>query len=200
MNLELAINDMYDAGVTDDTLILLYKANKEVQMAVKTPDGLSVRKLLHSIVMQGDTWGSLFAAVQVDDIAKESMAAGHHYLYKGILPVSVLGLVDGTIGVTEAGNKAVAMNAFLNAKSAEKSLEYSSTKCKSMIIGLLTDKPHNVLYVDRWELGFYEDESTGETCYKETYVGPVPIQSTDSHKYIGHVISNSGNNMANIII
>ena len=39
VDLELALSDLYDVGVQDDTLALLYNANKEVHMAVKTPRG-----------------------------------------------------------------------------------------------------------------------------------------------------------------
>ena len=39
VDLELALSDLYDVGVKDDTLALLYKANKEVHMAVKTSSG-----------------------------------------------------------------------------------------------------------------------------------------------------------------
>ena len=80
--------------------------------------------------------------------------------------------IDDNIGVTEAGNDAKDMNAFLNAKTAEKNLQYSSTKCESMLVWHLTDQPQSVLYVDKWYLHYYQDES-GETCYIKTYSGPV---------------------------
>ena len=37
MNLEEALNDLYEAGVKDDTLALLYEAYQEIFMNVKTP-------------------------------------------------------------------------------------------------------------------------------------------------------------------
>ena len=85
IDLEEALSDLYDAGVNDDTLSLLYKANAEVYMAVKTPAGLTDRQTIRNIVLQGDTWGSILASVQVDNIGKETMKAGHYYLYKDIL-------------------------------------------------------------------------------------------------------------------
>ena len=46
INLEQAANDIFDAGVNDDNLILLYKANEDVKMAVNTPYGLTERQTI----------------------------------------------------------------------------------------------------------------------------------------------------------
>ena len=75
-------------------------------MAVKTPSGLTERQTIKNCALLGDTFGSILASVQVDSIGKECMKEGHSYLYKEILPVGFLGLVDDIIGVTEAGIKA----------------------------------------------------------------------------------------------
>ena len=104
----------YVAGVIDDNLSLLYQANKEVKMAVNTPSGLSERQTLENVVLQGDTWGSILASVQVDSIGKEVVKSGYGYYYKDVLPVSLLRLVDDMIGVTEGGHKAQQLNALLN--------------------------------------------------------------------------------------
>ena len=50
----------------DDTLALLYDANKNIKVQVKTPYGLSAENILEEIVLQGDTWGPLMASNQVD--------------------------------------------------------------------------------------------------------------------------------------
>ena len=65
INLKQALSDLYDSGVVDDTLKLLYEANKDIYMAVKTPSGLTDRQVINDCVLQGDTWGSLLASVQV---------------------------------------------------------------------------------------------------------------------------------------
>ena len=75
-------------------------------MAVKTPSGLTERQIIRNCVLQGDTFGSILASVQVDSIGKECVAAGHTYLYKDKLSLGFLGLVDDIKGVTEAGVKA----------------------------------------------------------------------------------------------
>ena len=39
-------NDIYEAGVQDDKLALLYEINKINKLAVKTPHGLTERKVV----------------------------------------------------------------------------------------------------------------------------------------------------------
>ena len=80
INLKEAISDIYDTGMDDDNLVLLYKANQEINMAVKTPNGLSDRQIVRYILLQGDTWGSLLASVQVDKICQEFLASGVPWL------------------------------------------------------------------------------------------------------------------------
>ena len=106
INLKEAISDIYEYGVNDDNLQLIYKANEQIHMAVKTPGGLTERQIIRNCVLQGDTWGSLLASAQVDSIAKDVEEAGLGYLYKDSLSVSLLGLVYDVTGVTEAGFKA----------------------------------------------------------------------------------------------
>ena len=151
INLEEALSDIYDAGVRDDNLSLIYGANKEINMAVNTPSGLSERQDIKNVVLQGDTWGSLLASAQVDSIGKEVEKTGYGYKYKDILAVSLLGLVDDLIGVTDAGFRAQQLNAVLNARTADKQLQFGVTKCKTMLV---SKKPENVLNsqlsVDNW--------------------------------------------------
>ena len=146
IDLQQALCDIYDAGVDDDCLALLYDANKEIHMSVKTPTGLTDRQILTDIVLQGDTFGSILASVQVDTIGKECMKEGFGYLYKNILPVGFLGLVDDIIGITEAGIDAHKMNAFMNVKTAEKTLQFGQKKCKSMLGGKILKMSLTMIY------------------------------------------------------
>ena len=199
INLEEAISDIYDYGLKDDTLALIHQANEEIHMSVKTPGGLTERQILKNIVLQGDTWGSILASVQVDSIGKAVEEAQLGYLYKGILPISFLGLVDDVIGVTEAGFKAQQLNAILNVKTSEKCLQYGVTKCKSMLVGKNSESIINTeLLVDNWSEDYVKNIETGETELVEEYLGEVPIGQTKEYKYLGFVISSEGNNMTNI--
>ena len=199
INLKKAISDVFDAGLKDDNLILIHKANEEVNMAVNTPSGLSERQILKNNVLQGDTWGSLLASVQVDSIGKECEKSTYGYLYKDNLQVSLLGLVDDMIGVTEAGYKAQQMNALINVQTAGKGLQFGVTKCKAMLVGKDTA---NVLYsdltVDKWSSVHMDTTESGVDELVDIYEGQVVISRTDEQKYLGFVLSSKGDNMVNI--
>ena len=48
------MNDLFEAGVIDDNLAILYETNKEINVAVNTPNGLTVRQKIDKIILQGD--------------------------------------------------------------------------------------------------------------------------------------------------
>ena len=199
INLQKAINDVYDAGLNDDNLGLIFKANNDVQMAVNTPGGLSERQQIKNNVLQGDTFGSILASVQVDTIGQECEESGYGYMYKDSLPISLLGLVDDMVGVSEAGFKAQQLNALINVKTAEKGLQFGVTKCKSMLIA--KDKEHVLnsdLTVDKWKAVHNDESEPGEDTLVDIYEGQVPIEKSDEQKYLGFVLSSKGNNMVNI--
>ena len=198
INLQSAICDIYDTGVDDDQLVLLYKSNQEINMAVKTANGMSDRQIVKDIVLQGDTFGSILASVQVDNIGKDCMDAGHYYLYKNALPVVFLGLVDEIVGITEAGFKAQQLNAFINVKTAEKMLQFGHSKCKSMLVGKnISNVVNNNLDVDNWIVQYVENKLTGEADLIENYGGKVDIGKVEEYKK-PVMISCKGDYMANI--
>ena len=198
ISLEEAISDLFDVGVKDDTLLLLYEANNSVNMSVKTPYGNSKRKIITNSFLQGDTWGTSMASVQVDQMGQEAMKRGHYYLYKDIVPIGVMGMVDDIMGVSEAGFKSQEMNAFINIKTAEKRLQFGVNKCKTMTVGKNVEEHHqNFLYVDKW-VKSYQETVEGETILIENYVGKTKMEQVSQTKYLGQIISNQNNNKANI--
>ena len=197
--LKEALSDIFDTGVDDDALHLLYEANTDIHMALKTPAGLTDRQVLHDNVLQGDTWGSILASVQVETIGKECMKEDFNYLFKDSLPVGFLSMVDDIIGISEAGIKSRMMNAFINLKTAEKGLRFGTSKCKSMLVGknienLITSD----LYVDSWTVDYKENKETEEDDLIEQYAGQIPIGAVDEQSYLGFVLSSHGDNMVNI--
>ena len=195
--LEEALNDAFNNGIKDDNLNLIYKANREVEMSVNTSSGLTERQTIKSVVLQGDTFGSILASIQVDAICKEVESMGHGYKYKGTLPITMLAMVDDMIGVTNVGYKAKLINAAINIKTAEKRLQFGETKCKSMLVGLNTKHSNDSsLVVDKWKTEHAKEND--KTNLIETYIGEVPMENTREHKYLGFILSDTGNNMKNI--
>ena len=197
ISLQDAISDAFDTGVKDDNLTLIYRANREVKMSVNTRNGLTDRQTLKNVVLQGDIFGSILASIQVDKICKEVETMGHGYLYKNTLPITMLAMVDDMVGVTEVGFKAHKMNTAINIKTAEKRLQFNDKKCKTMFIGKTTNNSiNNSLKVDKWQIEHKEEK--GEINLVETFIGEVPIDETKEQKYLGFILSNTGDNMKNI--
>ena len=70
INLQEAIRDIHDCGFNDDLLPLIYQANAEVNMAVNTPHGLTERQLIRNTVLQGATFSSILASVQLENMLR----------------------------------------------------------------------------------------------------------------------------------
>ena len=67
--------------------------------------------------------------------------------------VTMLGMVDDIVGVSEVGYyKAQQLDTIINTKTAEKGLQFGALKCKMMVIGKSSEEIHkNHLEVDKWE-------------------------------------------------
>ena len=73
MWLEETLKDLYDGGMTDDNLSILYEANKKVKVAVKTPHGLTDRIDIEKIILQGDVFGPIQCSMSVDTYMVENV-------------------------------------------------------------------------------------------------------------------------------
>ena len=88
MWLKECINDLYNSGVTDDNLNLIFEANRLNKVAVNTPVGITARVEVNEIVLQGEVFGPLQCSVQVDTFGKECLEGGKHlYTYKGCVGI-----------------------------------------------------------------------------------------------------------------
>ena len=198
MNLKEACSDLFDIGLKNDKLKLLYNANKKVKIQVKTPSGLTQETDMNEIVMQGDTWASTMASVQCDAFGKELLEEDVSYLYKykGSVPVGILGQIDDLIGVTEPGFKAHQMNTYLNVKTANKNLGFGPDKCKTMLVGSTRKKfdfLQTKLEVDTWST---THDKEGHII--DTYIGKTEMENVDYITYLGVLISCDGKNTQNI--
>ena len=54
------------------------------------------------------------------------------------------------------------------------------------------------LYVDSWTVSYQENMKTGDLELSEVYYGRVIMEKATSQKYLGFVLSSTGDNMVNI--
>ena len=71
-----------------------------------------------------------------------------------------LGLVDDILVISEPGFKANVVNSVLNISAANKTLQFSDTKCKQMYVGKKGDRDEltGTLTVDSWETRYESDK------------------------------------------
>ena len=205
IDLQQALIDLFNIDVRDETLSILFQANEEIAMSVNTPNGLTDRQLIYLSVLQGDTWASLIAGVQADSVNKDIKEAGCSYIYRGEVEVPSLGLVDDTLCVTEPGHKAHIVNSVMNVRAGDKTLRFGQNKCKKMFIGKKGESDlTGSLFVDTWQTTYVksdretDSEGGGEIQLTEEFRRNTEMEEVSEYKYLGFVLSNSADNMANI--
>ena len=70
MWLDETINDLYETGLKNDNLNMIYKLNENNKVALVTPHGLTGRVDIDKIVMQGENLATLECSVQIDTFGK----------------------------------------------------------------------------------------------------------------------------------
>ena len=197
MWIEECINDMYDYGVKSTNLALIYEANKVNNVAIMTPNGLTERKNINNIVMQGEVFGPLECSVTVDTIGKECQERGEYlYSYKGV-EVPPLAMVDDLACISTCGVDTVKANSYINTKTNLKKLQFGEDKCHKMHIG--KDKDYcPELYIDTWKMELTEKFETKVEEEKDVFDGEVEMEDSNEEKYLGDLITSDGLNKKNI--
>ena len=137
---EECINDLYESGLRNDKLSLLYLENQNAQIAVKTASGTSKRVNIKNVVMQGTVWGSLFCTASMDKLGQLVYKNDDLvYNYKGVVATPSLGMVDDVISVQKCSDKATKINAIVNAFIENKKLKLSNSKCKRIHVSKLKE-------------------------------------------------------------
>ena len=139
--LQSSINSLYDAGLQNDMLNILYIENKNIQIAVKVNDKLSERINVKNVELQGSVWAPLKCTSTMDTLNKIVMGDKTlQYNYKGdnSIPIGVRGMVDDTLGVANCGNDSIKLNAVINSFIETQRLELSEEKSVIVHIGKKT--------------------------------------------------------------
>ena len=163
-------NDIFDAGVKDDTFVLIANSNKSCKIAVKTPWGSTTPRVeFQNIEMQGGVLTPLKCSVQMDTLGAECLNNIENskilYKYKNCVKIPPLEMIDDVLTITDCSSKSVKMNALVQSKVDCKKLELSDSKCYKMHLG---------------------QENVSCPSLK---VNNKEMQSSNQEKYLGDVIS-----------
>ena len=113
--MEECVNDIFEAGLNNDKLVLLYLENQIANIAVKTATGKSERTTIRNIIMQGTVWASFLCTVTMDKIGQfEYKHPELTYKYKGVIETPSLGMVDDVLCVQKCSTQTVKTNSIIN--------------------------------------------------------------------------------------
>ena len=136
--LQATTNSLYEAGMTNNMLNLLYLENKSARVAVKINNQLTKRIHVKDVELQGSVWGSLKCTTLLDTLNKNILPQSHlTYKYKGDpnVEIGVLGMVDDNMAISKCGISSVQKNAVINSFMETKKIALSDAKSVVLHIG-----------------------------------------------------------------
>ena len=170
--LDECMNDLYEAGLKNEKLVLLYESNKNANIAIKTSSGTTERFGIRKTVMQGTVWSGLMCTATMDQLCKLILKdASLLYKYRGVVSVPPLEMVDDIITAVKCGSTAVTLNATINAFIESKKLKLGVKKCAKIHIG---------------------NKSSSEMCPDQN-IHEEAMKSSEKEKYLGDFVSKKGN-------
>ena len=194
------MNDVYKAGLNDNKFALLYSANTSVDIAVKTPVGITSSKNIQNVIIQGDVFGPILCSKQVDTFGQECLQKSNYtYMYRGVVEIPPLSMVDDVLTISECGYKTSIIHGYMKMKTDGKKLQFGADKCKKMHIGKFCEcYKCQILKVDYWKEIEVKDKETGAEVVEDVIDGEKEMETKESEKYLGDVISKDGKNIKNI--
>ena len=133
-----AINDLYDSGVRNRNLNILFNGNLKTSMSVKTVFGKTKRTDLQNILLQGSVTGPVLTSNQISKHSNKSFNNGNVYMYMNKVPIAPLSLVDDVATIVECNSiEAIGANIkndiFFRCKKME--LQVAKGKCQYIHCG-----------------------------------------------------------------
>ena len=130
------INYLYEAGLTNDKLCLIYYSNRTARIAIKTPNGMSERFSIYEKVMQGTVWAGLMCTCTMDKLGQLAYQdKSLLYKYRGEVEVPPLEMIDNIITASNCGKQVIKTNAAVNTFIKLKKLKLSESKCARIHVG-----------------------------------------------------------------
>ena len=130
------INCLYEAGLQNDKLPLLFLENVNAQVAVKSNGEISKRVNIKEIIMQGSVWGSICCVVLMDKLGKLAYKNPEMlFYYKNLVGTPPLQMVDNIMSIQRCSSKSLNINTAINTFIDLEQLTLSRNKCHNIHIG-----------------------------------------------------------------
>ena len=199
LDVTTCLNDLYNVGVTSDHLNLIKECDAKSNIAVKTPVGITERIGIKDIIAQGECFSSLKCTVTVDSISESATdkIPQHLYLYRNIVPIPPLGMVDDQINVANCGVDSTIASSHINSMTNIKKLQFGPSKCFKLHIGKNTSVcPEDI--IDTWTMKSSSEYVSSILEMMDKEGDQEILLSVTNEKYLGDVIMASGSNSLNI--
>ena len=110
---------------------------------MNTAVGLTGRVDVERIVTQGGVFGPIQCSNSIDTLGKKCYNKGENlFLYKNMVPVMPLSMVDDILAVAQCGQKSLEVNTYINAQIELKKLKFHTpdkngkSKCNVLHVGI----------------------------------------------------------------
>ena len=198
MWLQDCLNDLYDTGVRNRNLAIIYEANKKNKVAVKTPEDITERVTIEDLILQGEVMAPLECSVSVDSFGKECQKEEKYlFYYRDYVGIPSLAMIDDLVNISDCGLEAVKLNAYINAKSNTKKFQFGTGKCHRLHFGYKSEMCPD-LYLDTWKIDECEEYETGRRTLKDTVDEEYKIEDSEEERYLGDFITKDGKNSKNV--
>ena len=169
------ISSLYEAGLSNDKLTLLFLENQNIQVAIKTPVGLSNVVNTKNIIIQGSVWGSLCCVVLMGKLGKLAYSKpGLLFICKGVVGCPPLQMVDDLLDLQKCSERSRQMNTTINSFMELEKLTLSKKTFHKIHIG----KHHR-------------------EC-SELFVHGAVMSESKAEKYLCDIVHNSGSIKPNL--
>ena len=138
------MNDLWDTlppHARDDKLGLVFQSSKKNLVSINTAVGPTERVNIPEIAQQGGTWGPMMCSNSIDMVGKHAKENNQFYLYKNLVRIIPLAMVDDLLAAANCGFDSIEMNTSINKIIELKKLKFhipeekKKSKCHFMHIG-----------------------------------------------------------------
>ena len=183
------INTLYEYGLRNDKLVLLYEETKNAYIAIKTSAGITEREDIKNLIMQGTVFGSLICTAVMDKLAK--IFYGDKtllYKYKNEVNVPILGMVDDVLCVAKCSSEAIKCNATVTSLMELNKLKLATNKCAKIHIGKQSYKcPEYKVHEEKLKESYAEKYLGDVICERGTLDETIKQRKLKGYSYIAEI-------------